>query len=525
MSYRTPPESAGVDDLVELAEPDKTDLPRPDEAEAGAGVRAGAGSRGRGASGGRGGGRPGGSEGDRTPTSFVGGESPDDGDGGSGGGSGDGLVVARPVGDDHDEGDGAVVAQEAVSGDGCCGLNFRNRSVRGFLGVVVVAFLVLGVVLYIVVRDRGGGDDDKDPSKATNGTDGATTVLDESASSAEVAAADSALLLTPVPSSSPSAAPVLVDPESIRAAAIEAAVRELVLDPSVLDDPASSQSLALRWMVEEDFIFRYDDEDEEEDEPDDVSARALTLVDDRTDPLYFLQRFSLASLYFASEGDDWTSCGSRYTNLTESPDCHWDGAPRPTYAPEDRFCGWWVKPSCFLGSPWLNGSAHHCDWDSVSCDHNRSAVLDIYLSKKGIGGTLPEEIGNFPALVRFSVNENDVGGSLPVSIGNLTNAQELTLYINSFTGTVPETLGDLPELRSLTIHGNSLSGVIPSGVCEDTRTIKTSWNLNLMSDCETESFDCPCCTTCCNEQKLCCPNITNSPWCSNYFCECFFYWR
>merc|ERR1711935_411919 len=99
----------------------------------------------------------------------------------------------------------------------------------------------------------------------------------------------------------------------------------------------------------------------------------------------------------------------------------------------------------------------------------------------------------------------------------------MSVYINQHTGTVPSSIGSIQELRSFTLHGNLITGTLPDEICEDKRTVDLNYRMNLMSDCHGRTFDCPCCTTCCNEQKLCCPNVTNSPWCQEYFCECFFY--
>jgi hypothetical protein len=99
---------------------------------------------------------------------------------------------------------------------------------------------------------------------------------------------------TPVPSANPTL--ITPAPSSARAAAIQASLAE-VTDESILLDPTSPQGQAMSWLVSSD--------------PAKVDPSTYST---------FHQRYSLATLYFATNGDDWIF-DARW--ITEFQECSW----------------------------------------------------------------------------------------------------------------------------------------------------------------------------------------------------------
>eukprot|EP00980_Cylindrotheca_fusiformis_P012144 scaffold2936_cov113-Cylindrotheca_fusiformis.AAC.4 len=147
-------------------------------------------------------------------------------------------------------------------------------------------------------------------------------------------------------------------------------------------------------------------------------SRNLNIEDDATE---LIERFSLVTLYFATEGEDWES-----------------------------------------QSLWLSDSSH-CDWYAVDCDTN-GRVTTLNPTDNFLSGMLPPEIGNLRNAVYIGLGSNSIVGSIPTEIGLLTSATYLNLYQNSIMGTLPTEIGNLNRLVRLDVGDNQLEGTIPSEI-------------------------------------------------------------
>ena len=141
---------------------------------------------------------------------------------------------------------------------------------------MVILFDLLGIILF-VVTDSGGKKDKGNGENTTLTTISSTEQSDRSTLEEDVMVIEWTVATTFVLS----ATPVLTDPESIRAFNMEMVICAQSIDPSVFDDPTSSQSRALKWLIEEDKMY--------------VNSTSVG----------FLQRFSLATFYYATKGDQW----------------------------------------------------------------------------------------------------------------------------------------------------------------------------------------------------------------------------
>jgi Leucine-rich repeat (LRR) protein len=110
---------------------------------------------------------------------------------------------------------------------------------------------------------------------------------------------------------------------------------------------------------------------------------------------------------------------------------------------------------------WLTTSTP-CSWSGVQCAGGR--VQEIQLASNKLTGTLPTQIGNFPALKVLSVQNNAVGGEIPSTLGNLVSLEVLLLSFNSFQGSIPTTIGNLNMLERVELSRNKLTGAIPTQI-------------------------------------------------------------
>lgn len=189
-----------------------------------------------------------------------------------------------------------------------------------------------------------------------------------------------------------------------------------------------------------------------------------------------IQRYVLVVLYFATEGEKWVEREN-----------------------------------------WLSPSLHECQWGSaISCKtdpSNRQIVTGLDLSRHGMKGELPPEIGYLTQVEHFSVSRNSLNGTLPASLFNMTRLAVLDAHENDFTGsipssingapfivdldlsknlfsgTIPEALYDLSILRTLDVSVNQLSGILASGLGKLRVLTKFNIRSNLITGIIPDTFD------------------------------------
>lgn len=181
--------------------------------------------------------------------------------------------------------------------------------------------------------------------------------------------------------------------------------------------PGTPQNLAFRWLIDED--------------------AAQVCPDDFLD---VQQRYILAVLYFATNGDQWSNCNA-LSAASQSPCLGGE---------EQRFLS----------------SSDVCFWFGISC--NRLRVSGISIDENNLRGVLPDEIGFMEQIEDLDFDGeleeglNFLVGTIPSTFGLLEKLVTLDLDSNELTGSIPEEIFDADRLTIMDLDSNDLSGTLSS---------------------------------------------------------------
>jgi len=241
-----------------------------------------------------------------------------------------------------------------------------------------------------------------------------------------------------------------------------------VSDPALFDDQTTPQSRALNWITNVDAIEPIMCPNQE---------NFGCSRNGQINPM--VQRYVLATFYFATEGDDWSNCNAG------NNEC--DRVVTPFGVANERVGD---KSS----NPWLD-PVNECEWGGVACwgpdTPNLNLCIDqldfeadglsgelvpelrilsslrfLILEQGAISGPIPPEYGELDRLLILDMDFNQISGSLPDEIYNLSSLQQLDLNDNQITGSISSRIGDLSLLTFFQIDHNELSETIPSEMGE-----------------------------------------------------------
>lgn len=178
---------------------------------------------------------------------------------------------------------------------------------------------------------------------------------------------------------------------------------DILLPPNGIDlmlsNTSSPQYKALAWLSDQDY-------------PADQPIQ---------DTLDLQERFALAVLYHATNGDNWIDAGS-----------------------------------------WLTPGLPICNWDFVTCLASR--VRFVRLNDNNLEGSIPVELEKLSSLRSLELTENPLTSSIPTELGRLSLLSNLELWTNDLSGSIPTELSELSFLTSLNVAMNRLTGTIPPSV-------------------------------------------------------------
>ena len=117
-------------------------------------------------------------------------------------------------------------------------------------------------------------------------------------------------------------------------------------------------------------------------------------------------------------------------------------------------------------------------WDGVTVEGSPGRVTKLTLTRRGLFGALPPELGDLSKLTYIYISSNNLSGGIPAELSRLTELTTLLLFGNGLTGNIPRELGSLPDLTRLLLNSNELSGAIPSelGNLENLTELNLGWN-------------------------------------------------
>jgi len=182
-----------------------------------------------------------------------------------------------------------------------------------------------------------------------------------------------------------------------------------------------------------------------------------------------LQRYALATIYFSTNGDEWTTC----SQLQPQKDIQQSSSPCESN--DNRY----LSPSSHLKWNGINGKNGQITWldlSNVNLQSTNFLPLELTLLQTNLevlwisennqlSGTIPNYIGNeFTNLVSLSIYKTNMGGNIPDSIYNLVKLSSLRLYKSNFTGMISSDIEKLTELKWLWIHDNNFVGSVPNEI-------------------------------------------------------------
>ncbi|CAB9510722.1 Leucine Rich Repeat [Seminavis robusta] len=199
---------------------------------------------------------------------------------------------------------------------------------------------------------------------------------------------------------------------------------------AILNNEDSPQSKAYRWLLKD-----------IESLPDLSNARSL-------------QRFVLATLYFATSGDNWKKVDNWLNHSVD--ECDW--FHQPAFARKHVLAQ--------LVPEYLRGFMEPPP--SSICD-DAGLYQHLWLDTNDLGNSLPTELYLLTSLQTLSVGWNQLKGTLSSYVGQLTALKGLVMGDQHLSGTIPTQLGLLSNLNILTLASNKFQASIPSEIWQLTK--------------------------------------------------------
>ena len=100
-------------------------------------------------------------------------------------------------------------------------------------------------------------------------------------------------------------------------------------------------------------------------------------------------------------------------------------------------------------------------WDGIRLGGASRRVTQLWLPRKGLGGTMPASLGELNMLTGLNLRTNALERSIPAELGDLTNLTYLNLHTNQLSGPIPD-LSRITGLEELYLTRNMLTGPVPA---------------------------------------------------------------
>ena len=336
----------------------------------------------------------------------------------------------------------------------------RQRLVKYGLGLLALVALPLGIGLGVSSRNKSDGD--------RGGIDAAP--VQELPSASPSLGTPSAPVTSPSPGGPPTNAPTISPDGTIPGVptrtptlttlptlpiTLEPSTAEPTLSPTAEPTLSPTATPTARPTSEKDVLQALlssvsFDNGASILSPESPQNRAFEWLSSNTDVSTFsdtkkIQRYSLATLYFATEGDKWSN---QQGWLSDDDECTW-------FSRSSRI------PVC------INGIFENLD-----------------LGFNEVGGTIPPELALLSNLTRVELSgttQNRIGGTLPTELGELSLLESFDVFGNALSGTIPPELGKWDSIKTLNLGFNQLTGPVPDAVGLMSTLTEMNFGLNFLT--------------------------------------------
>ncbi len=224
-----------------------------------------------------------------------------------------------------------------------------------------------------------------------------------------------------------------------------------------------------------------------------------------------LDRYALATIYYATNGKDWTYNDStsfsskeeeqeQHHFLSSSSHLQWIGVNgnnrdghvtmldlsnrnlvSPSFLPLEL-----VLLSPTLELLWLSDNMSLSGTiPNYIFGSDFASLSSLSICHTSMTGPIPDTLYTLPKLSSLRLYKSNFSGSISANIGRLTGLRWLWLHENRFSGVLPEELGSLSKLEGMTLHGNQFevihdgdselkTNIIPESVCANLMTTTTT---------------------------------------------------
>jgi Leucine-rich repeat (LRR) protein len=204
-----------------------------------------------------------------------------------------------------------------------------------------------------------------------------------------------------------------------------------------LNSAGTPQNLAANWVAD----------------IDSLQYGVPSTTDNPDESFRFVQRYTLATFFFAFRGTGWDDT---HNFMTEQDECAWFDRTALDFAQLETAVG----VSCdsdlhvrgiFLPNNNLIGR--------LPPELSHLSRLDMLaLPFNALTGALPDELSVLSKMIYLDFRHNDIDDSIPSWVGDYEFLEVLGLSNNQLVGTVPPSLGTLRRLKTLALDDNLLSG-------------------------------------------------------------------
>jgi len=213
-------------------------------------------------------------------------------------------------------------------------------------------------------------------------------------------------------------------------------------DGEGFDDSTSPQSEALDWLVKDPMLYTYDEQK--------ISTR-----------------FALATFYYSTDGDNWTT---NHLWLSDLDECLWytSGSENPCI--EERYSRLVLTDNNLQGTipnelMLLSNSMVNVDLVGTFTGKIPSSIGDLAqltslrLTGRALSGEIPESLYTLSNLSILNLGQNLLSGGLSSTIGRLSSLRFISLMDNHLGGSVPEEIGELSVLTHFNIDDNFFDAI------------------------------------------------------------------